>query len=42
MDTENRAIIEFQEFMKMYDEEWEDECREVKGRELIQREVQEI
>ena len=30
MDTPNKAIIEFQEFMKTYEKGWEDECREVK------------
>ena len=39
MDTEKGAIIEFQEFMKMYDEEWEDERREAKRRELREREA---
>ena len=38
MDTPKKAVIEVQEFMKMYEEEWEDECREAKRMELRERE----
>ena len=39
MGTPNKVVIEFQEFMKMYEEEWEDECREAKRKELREREA---
>ena len=37
MDTPKKAVIEVQEFTRMHEEEWEDECCEAKRKELRAR-----
>ena len=39
METRNPAVIEFKNFIRARDEQWEEECRERKRIELEEREV---
>ena len=39
VETGNPAVIEFKNFIKARDEQWEDECRELKRIELEEREI---
>ena len=39
VETENQAVIEFKNFLKVRNEQWEEECREVKRIELEEREA---
>ena len=39
VETGNPAVIEFKNFIKMRDEQWEEECRERKRIELEDREM---